>query len=368
MIRFLFFILLFFHGSIHLMGFFKSVNSAAIAQLQLPISQIAGIFWLIAALIFVASALLFLLRNPYWWIPALAGLMISQTLVIFSWSDAKVGTLANLLVLIPVLFGILGSLPSDYGNRYRKDVKKLLPNSISEEPLTESDITHLPSAVIRYLHYTGAVGQPKAFNFRAEFTGSMRQKPGASWLKIKSQQYNFFKDPARLFYIESSMYGIPFDGYHHYIGENAVMQIRLANLITVADARGDKMNQGETVTLFNDMCLLAPSTLIDRRIQWQEIGENRVEATFSHHQQTIRATLIFNDEGAMIDFISNDRFLSSDGKTYESYPWSTPVARYKDSGGRKIPAYGEAVWYMPDGPFPYARFKIRSIEYNLGNN
>jgi hypothetical protein len=367
MLRFLFFIILFFHGSIHLMGFFKSVNSAAIAQLQLPVSQIAGIFWLIAALIFVSSALLFLLRNPYWWIPALSGLVISQILVIIAWQDAKFGTIANILVLIPVLSGILGSLPSDYGIRFRKDVQKLLPDSVRTELLTEADIEHLPPAVIRYLYFTGVVGKPKVLNFRAEFTGSMRQKPGASWLKIKSEQYNFALDPARLFYIESSMFGIPFNGYHYYIGKHAVMLIRLANLITVADARGEKMDQGETVTLFNDMCLLAPSTLIDNRIQWQEISEKQVEATFKLHKQTIHATLIFNEEGALTDFISTDRFLSADGKTYESYPWSTPVARYKDSEGRKIPAYGEAVWHMPGGPFPYARFKIRSLSYNLPN-
>jgi hypothetical protein len=367
MFRFLFFIILFFHGSIHLMGFFKSLNSAAIAQLQVPVSQIAGIFWLVAALIFVASAVLFLLRNPKWWIPALTALVISQILVIIAWPDARYGTLANLVVLIPVVFSALESLPTDYRQRYRKDVARLLNDNRTNELLTEADMAHLPSAIIRYLRFAGAVGKPKVFNFRAEFSGTMRQKPRGSWLKIKSQQFNFFHDPARLFYIESSMFGIPFDGYHYYIGEHAVMQIRLANLFQMVDARGEKMDQGETVTLFNDMCLLAPATLIDNRIQWQEISEKQVEATFQLHNQTIHATLTFNEEGALTDFISNDRYACADGKTYESYPWSTPVARYKDSEGRKIPAYGEAVWHMPDGPFPYARFKIRCLSYNLTN-
>ena len=29
------------------------------------------------------------------------------------------------------------------------------------------------------------------------------------------------------------------------------------------------MNQGETVTMFNDMCVMAPATLIHRAIEWE---------------------------------------------------------------------------------------------------
>lgn len=43
------------------------------------------------------------------------------------------------------------------------------------------------------------------------------------------------------------------------------------------------MDKTETVTLFNDMCLMAPATLIDRRIQWQEIDRNSVKATFINY-------------------------------------------------------------------------------------
>ena len=35
-----------------------------------------------------------------------------------------------------------------------------------------------------------------------------------------------------------------------------------ASLFGVVDARGTEMNQGETVTFFNDVCVLAPGTLV----------------------------------------------------------------------------------------------------------
>lgn len=42
---------------------------------------------------------------------------------------------------------------------------------------------------------------------------------------------------------------------------------------------------------------------------------------------------------------------SLDGKTYKSYPWSTPVRSYKDFDGRRVAGYGEAVWHTPEGEF-----------------
>jgi hypothetical protein len=67
----------------------------------------------------------------------------------------------------------------------------------------------------------------------------------------------------------------------------------------------------------------------------------------------------------LTNFRSNDRFYSTDGETYASYPWSTPVGGYQEAGGRRIPETGEAVWHTPEGDFVYARFHLVGIEYNL---
>jgi hypothetical protein len=90
-----------------------------------------------------------------------------------------------------------------------------------------------------------------------------------------------------------------------------------------------------------------------------------VEAEFTNGNHTISATLYFNGEGAITDFVSRDRFMSSDGITYLNYPWSTPVTAWKETGGRKVPSLGEAIWQMPEGRFSYGQFDINEIEYNL---
>ena len=109
------------------------------------------------------------------------------------------------------------------------------------------------------------------------------------------------------------------------------MQIKLASFYQVVNAKGPEMNQGETVTLFNDMCLMAPATLIDKeKIRWEADGSLSARAKFTHMGNTISARLSFNQAGELTDFVSNDRFFSSDGKTFKNYPWSTPVRNYRE--------------------------------------
>jgi len=158
--------------------------------------------------------------------------------------------------------------------------------------------------------------------------------------------------------------GLPFEGLHVYKNEKASMKIRMASLFTVVDARGEKMNQGETVTVFNDLCLMAPSALIDADVRWQTIDSLTVKAVYTNGENAITATLYFNEAGELVNFISTDRFLSSDGKTYLNYPWSTPAMRYKDFNGMKLPSYGEAIWQMPEGDYIYGKFNLKSVEYN----
>ena len=99
--------------------------------------------------------------------------------------------------------------------------------------------------------------------------------------------------------------------------------------------------------------------MIDKKIQWKNIDPLTVEARFTNRGNIITALLHFNEKGELTNFISNDRYQSSDGKTYNNYNWSTPVKDYKDIDGRKIPTHGEAVWHTPEGKFTYANFNIK---------
>ncbi len=266
-------------------------------------------------------------------------------------------------IFVPAVFSLFScSMHREFTSIVKKDF--INNNALSTEILTEQDISHLPEPVKKYLHYTKSVGQPKIKNFRAEFTGGMRSNPEDSYMKLNSVQYNFYEKPSRYFYMTAKKMGLPATGLHLYQNEMATFEVKFLGLFTVVDAKGDKMNQAETVTLFNDMCFIAPPTLIDKKIQWESIDKTTVKATFTNGNITVGATLYFTDKGELINFISNDRY-HTDGKKYESYPWATPVEEYKDNNGYFLPSKAKLIYQRPEGEFVYGELEYKSVKYNL---
>lgn len=251
---------------------------------------------------------------------------------------------------------------------YRKEVESALQklNRNREEILTENDIQKLPIPVQKYLHFVGVVGKPKVKSVMVKATGQIKSNPDDSqYMNFASEQYNIFDKPFRAFYIKARKMGIPAIGLHLYKDITARMIIKIAGLFKVADARGPEMDKGETVTVFNDMCFMAPACLIDPNIEWELIDQLTVKACFTNGSVKISAVLTFDEEGKLIDFISNDRYESADGKIYRNYPWRTPVKEYGFFNGYHLPAKAEAIWVKPEGDFCYGIFNLNQIQYNV---
>lgn len=143
------------------------------------------------------------------------------------------------------------------------------------------------------------------------------------------------------------------------------MEISVAGLFKVVDARGPEMDQGETVTVFNDMCFMAPATLIDPNIRWEEIDSLNVRAFFTNGDLKISAVLTFAEDGRLVDFLSRDRFETSDGKVYKNYPWRTPVLEYRESNGLMLPYRADVIYVRPEGEFCYGKFELIRVLHNV---
>jgi hypothetical protein len=230
--------------------------------------------------------------------------------------------------------------------------------------ITDEDIKKLPEVVRKYLHYTGTSGSEKVLSFRVTCNGKIRGSEKSGWMTFKSEQYNFFDQPSRFFYIVAKVLGIPAKGLHVYKDETASMVIKLLGIFTITDARGIEMNKAETVTLFNDMCLLAPATLISDNITWEEIDDRNVKATFTNKSLRISAILTFNEKGEMVNFISYDRYETVNSTTFRNLPWSTPVSEYGKFGPYRLASKADLIYHRPEGDFCYGKFMINSIEYN----
>ncbi len=231
--------------------------------------------------------------------------------------------------------------------------------------LTIEDISHLPEIVQKYIVYSNAVGREKVYNMKVTLEGGIRSNPDEDFMKLKSVQYNFFEKPSRMFYIKAPKMGIPAYGLHVYKDRKATFKVKLLGLIKIIDVNDPRLDQGERVIWFNDLCLIAPAALIDDRITWKEIDPLSVKATFTNGNIAISAILYFKESGELVNFVSYDRCEIPDNKTFVNNPFSTPVHEYMNHQGRIIIKSGDAVYHRPDGEFVYGQFFMKSIEYNV---
>ena len=360
--KYIFPILLILHGAIHLMGFAKAFNYSPIENIHSVISKPAGILWLLTCILFLVAGISLLANANWWYWITFIAVLLSTFLIISVWKDAKFGSIANIIILAGAIIGY--GTASFYG-WYEKEVSVGLNQKSAPDTslLTEADLIGLPIPVRNYIRYTGSVGKPKVSNFKIEFIGKIRKNEQSAWMPFTSEQYNFLESSKRLFFMKAVMKGMPVDGFHCFKNGDAFMDIRLLSLFKVQYQSGKEMGIAETVTFFNDMCCMAPATLIDKRIKWLASDSSKVHAEFTNNGIRISAWLYFNEKGELINFVSDDRFAAGENNTMTRMRWSTPLKNYREVDGFKLASYAEAVYSYPEGDFCYGTFSLKHIRY-----
>jgi hypothetical protein len=128
------------------------------------------------------------------------------------------------------------------------------------------------------------------------------------------------------------------------------------------------MDRAETVTIFNDLCILAPAALVDAPVTWNVIDDHHVRGAYAYGANTITAELTFNDDHELVDFVSDDRTaVSTDGKTFTPQRWSTPLSGYRALGFWRLGTIGEGHWHAPDGEFAYLEYNLDDVTYNAAD-
>ena len=365
MLRIAFILLIALHGLIHLLGFAKAFGLAELPQLTQPISCNFGLVWLLAALLLLATAAALPFWPWGWWMLSAVALVLSQVAIAASWSDAKAGSLANLVLLVAVLYGFASQGPWSLRAEHEGHLR-LVRTAPAAEPLDERDLAPLPGPVQRYLRGVGAFGQPRVRNVRLTWTGRIRSGPESPWMPFRIEQVNTFDEPARFFFMEARMKGLPVDVLHVFDDSGATMRVRVLSAVPMVDARGPELTRAETVTFFNDLCFFAPGALISPAIAWEPVDERTVRAAFTLRGQTIRAELRFNERGELVDFSSEDRLAASaDGKNFTRMRWTTPVGDYAQLGPVRVGTRGEAWWHPASGAYSYGEFRLTSLAYNV---
>ena len=277
---------------------------------------------------------------------------------------------AVLVLLVTFAYAVLVYGPYSMRAEYNTDVKRVSARAASTPLVTEADLQPLPDPVQRYLRAAGVVGRPHVRNVFARMHGRFRAAAESPWMPFVAEQYNAYeccRGASRFFYMTASRALIPMQAYHRFDDGAAAMRVKVAGALTVIDLSGPEMTRAETVTLFNDLCVMAPAALVDAPVTWERADGNRVTAAYTNAGITVRADLIFDASDHLVDFVSDDRLKASDdGSTLMPSRWSTPLRGWKTfRSGVQLPAAGEARWHSEAGAFSYIELELDDVAYDV---
>ena len=250
---------------------------------------------------------------------------------------------------------------------FQKDVGTLISeNQVRTDNgvFAKKDFRDLPVAIQKYIEGCGYIGTPKMSYLKMEYRNvDFAQGKNGPSLKIDYTQYNFINKPCRLALIDSSMFGIPFEGYDSYQDGIGSMKGVIAKTITLFNQTGADMDKACLATFLAES-LFAPTILLQDYITFEEISTHKIRATITYEGQMASGIFTFNELYEMISFTTNDRAVAGTDGSMEYIPWSAICNNYQlASNGIKYPTRFQAVWNYQDGDFVYFDGVISEVSY-----
>ncbi|MEE0435166.1 MAG: DUF6544 family protein [Peptococcaceae bacterium] len=281
----------------------------------------------------------------------------------------KHGFMVGSVVLLLLMSGVLVWFRVPYSplkKTFNHDVELVKQTQAKAQGvLSHQDIAHLPDALQRYLAHCGYLGQPKMswLTIRYEDVAFIQHQNEPA-LRIDYTQINTASTSTRLAFIDSSLYGVPFEGYDYYLDGEGGMKGMLGKVVTLFDKRGVAMDQAALVTYLAES-LFIPSALLNENIIFDEVDEHTVRVSITAYGQQASGTFLFNDDDEMICFTTKDRSMTEEDGTMTNTPWSARCGDYQlSSNGFLQPTTFSATWHLPKGEFTYFDGKVKSMTYD----
>ncbi|MGB3343214.1 MAG: DUF6544 family protein [Aequorivita sp.] len=351
------------HGIIHLFGFLKAFDLLEFNAISQPISKPFGIIWLLTFILLAAAAFLLSVQSNYWWLIGLVGVIISQFLIVIYWSDAKFGTILNVIILISIT---LAYSSYSFKKKVSDETAKMLENSYVSNTniITAQMIQDLPIIVQKWLVNSGTVGKVAVRKVYLEQDLQILMKPAQkNWSNGKAKQYFTVDPPAFNWSVNLKMNSmLDVVGRDKFENGKGEMTIKLFSLFSIANTKNnEKVNQA-TLQRYLAEIVWFPSSALSHYITWKTIDQHSAEATMEYSGTKGSGVFHFDDTGNFKKFVAL-RF--KDAKDAEPTEWTVTATKTEPRNGIKIPVESKAEWKLDNGNWTWLKLKITSIKYDL---
>lgn len=243
----------------------------------------------------------------------------------------------------------------------REDVRALQDRASSEEVklVSEEMLVGLPEPVQRYLRYTGVVGKPFVRRAQLRQSGRMLLGRGQPWAPLKAEEWYAAQPPG--FVWDATLFVGPLPvvrARDMYRAGEGHMLIKVASAFTVADAKGEELDQGEMMRYLNEM-MWFPSAFLADNVSFEALDATSARVTLTDHGRRVTATLFFDADGRLSEF---------EGRRYadgELETWSVPVTAYGELAGLNLPTRCKAVWKLARGDEDYIEVTVTELHHDF---
>lgn len=228
--------------------------------------------------------------------------------------------------------------------------------------VTEEALEGLPESVQRWLRSSGTVGEEKTVAVRVKQRASMRMSPEQSWMSVEAEQYFAVETPGFIWKAEIQAAPlVHIAGRDKYFEGKGNMLIKPLSLFTVADGKGEEIDQGSMLRYLAETVWF-PSAALEEYITWEEIEADQAKATMTYGDVTASGIFTFNEKGEVVRFEAK-RFGEFDGE-FSLEIWSIQLRDYREIEGIRVPTKGEVTWELEEGDFKWFVFEVQEIQYN----
>jgi hypothetical protein len=271
----------------------------------------------------------------------------------------------TLAVLAILTLLVLAFAYAAFSRRMRREAEHLVV--AAREPgggvISEAKLDGLPAPVRRYLRYAGVVGRPIPRTVRLEQAGTIRRTATEPSRPLEAVQYYSIDPPGFIWIATMRQNGVPLvRGRDRYADGRGRMQIKLGSLIDLVDARGEALDQGALVRYLSEM-IWFPAAFLESNVHFDPIDDHNARVTISDRGRSVTGTLTIDDEGKLTSFSAQRYMVKDGGSTLET--WLTPVTRYGEFEGLRLPVGAKAVWKLAGGDVEYIDLVITRLEYDV---
>jgi hypothetical protein len=344
------------------MGFARAFGYGNITQLTREISKTAGFFWLLTAILFILSAVLFLLKKDGWAVVCFIAIILSQLLIISVWRDARLGTVANIIIIV-VTVPALGAI--QFNRNVEKENLALLSDIAPADHtvITKDMLLHLPPVVQNWLTRSGVIGKEKIRLVRLKQEGRMRTKKDSKWMSLHAIQYFTVDKPQFVWHASVKMMpGIHLHGLDKFRNGEGSMQIKALSLFNIVNTSGNERMNTSTMIRYLAETIWFPTAVLNDYIKWEPIDSSTARAVMTYKGMSVSGMMSFNEHSDIVRFVA-DRYMG-DGPDSSLETWVVDIIGYKDFDGFRIPYKNKVTWQLKDGDFHWADMELTDLEFN----